>query len=91
MLNKRKKINSILSRFDFRTVKDVMLKNNITWKKDGVEYIPSEGELRIKAKEMMESATSSNTNYCKVSGNGFVCKKTSTSLELFYCIDHCWA
>ncbi len=91
MKGKRKAINSILLQFDFRAVKDVMLNSNITWTKDDVEYIPSVADLRLKAEEMLKACADSQTNYCKISGNGFISVKRATSLELFYVIDHRWA
>ena len=90
MKGKRKAINKIMTEFNFRGVKDVMVASNITWKKDDVEYIPSEGELRLKAEEMLKSAANSPTNYCRISGSGFMATKRATSLELVYFIAYTW-
>ncbi len=91
MKGKRKAINSIMKSFDFRECVDVMTKANITWNKDGVEYIPSIEELRSKAESMLRSAADSSTSYCKVSGNNIIARKSTTSLELTFFLDHKWA
>jgi len=90
MISKGKAINKIMREFNFRAVRDVMKASNITWKKNDEEYIPSEGELRLKAEEMLKSAAGSSTNYCRVSGNGFIATKRATTMELIYSICHCW-
>ena len=88
MKGKRAKINSILLQFDFRIFKDVMRRCDISWcNKENVEYIPSIQELEVKAREMLTNAANSETSYCKLSGNGFIARKTASSLELLYVIE----
>lgn len=90
MKGKRRAINKIMADFAFWKVKDVMVASNITWTKDDEEYIPTEDELRLKAEEMLKDCSNSPHSYCKIVGNGFVCRKSATSLELSYIIDHKW-
>ncbi len=90
MKGKRKAINKIMREFSFRECVDVMTKADITWTKEGIEYIPSIDELKSKAESMLKSCADSGTSYCKVSGKNLLARKSAPSLELFFFIDHKW-
>lgn len=92
MIGKRAKINKIMAEFDFRVVKDCMQKCGIIWKnKDGLEYIPAQSEIELKAKQMLEAATNSSTNYYKLTSDNLMVRKSNVSLELGFFVEYRWA
>ena len=88
MKGKRAKINSILLQFDFEMVRDVIRRCDITWtNKENEKYVPTVQELKLKAEQLLRDTTETNTSYCKICSGGFMCRKTSASLELLYVIE----
>lgn len=91
MKGKRKAINKCLRETDFRFIKDSMVLLDLTWRdNEGNEYIPTLEDLETKAAQMLKTAADSGTSYCKLMGNNFIAKKSATSLELTFFLQHSW-
>ena len=92
MKGKRAKINSIMMQTDFRKIKDSFLANGITWRDESDnEYIPSQGEIEFKAREMLEKAANSTSGYYKAFSGNILVRKSSVSLELGFFIEYKYA
>ena len=91
MKSKRSKINSVMSQLDFRVIKDSMVKLGMAWKDaDGCEYVPSVTDIEAKARQMLEAAANSPSNYYKsVSGNMMV-RKSNVGLEFGVFVEYRW-
>jgi len=89
MVGQRKKIKKILEEFDFRKVKDAMVNCEITWEdKDKKEYVPTQAEVKERAQFMLDNAVNTKMAYCKIYSGGLIVRKTNTSLELEFVIEH---
>ena len=88
MIGQQKRIEEVLRRFDFRVVKDVMSACRLVWKDEkGDEYIPTQKEIELRARELVINAARTKTHYVKVSYEQLVCRKTQTALELSFVIE----
>ena len=88
MKGQRKKIEKILNTFDFRKAKDAMTNCGITWEdKNGEGYIPSQSEIKERARFMLNNAVNTKMSYCKISSGGLIVRKTATTLELSFVIE----
>ena len=88
MIGQRRRIEKILEGFDFRKAKDALLACDLVWQdEEGTEYIPSQKEIKERAKTMLNNAVNTKTTYCKISFGNLVVKKCATSLELTLVIE----
>ena len=88
MVNQKKKIEKILESFDFRKTKDAMVNCGITWQNEkGEEYVPSQEEIKERARFMLNNAVNTKMAYCKISSDGLIVRKTATTLELSFTIE----
>lgn len=92
MIGQNKKIEQILSRFNFRKVMDVIQKNEFYWKdKEGDEYKPSQDEVERMALVILKDVAATKTSYCRVYHNGLVAtKRQNALLELAYVVEAKW-
>jgi len=80
----KKKIKNILDGFNFEEVHNYMMHRNPPWTwADG--FVPTVGQLRKRAKELLKDVTKFKTGY--IATGGFFVLKWYKELYIMFCIE----